>query len=77
MQDALFQQAMLISGCLASVSSGLDLALKVEQNFGGFFRAVLSPASVLMLTPINLKLQSVNWAPGRRFTSDIFTVQCI
>lgn len=62
MQDALFQQAMLISGCLASVSSGLDFALKVEHNFGDFCSAVLSPASILMLTQVNLKLQSVNWA---------------
>lgn len=47
--------------CFASIPSGLDLALKAEHKYT-FFGAVLSPASILMLTQINVKFKSVHGA---------------
>lgn len=41
MQDVLFQQVMLISSCLASISLGLDLALKAEHKCEQFLRGCL------------------------------------
>lgn len=58
---------------LASTPSGLDLALKAEHKCT-FFGAVLSPASVLMLTQIIVKFKSVHGALAALFTSDTFTV---
>lgn len=61
MQDVFTQQAIPMPSCLASIPSGLDLAMKAEHKCT-FFGAVLSPASVLMLTQINVKLKSVHGA---------------
>lgn len=46
---------------VASIPSGLDRALKAEHKCT-FFGAVLSPASVLALTQINVKFRSVHGA---------------
>lgn len=57
--------------CIPTIS--LDLVLKAEQKCT-FFGAVLSPASVLMLTQIIVKFKSVHGALAALSTSDTFTV---